>query len=55
MPHQYERKLVRIGESSLGVIIPKAWTKYYDLTDNDRIDLISDDKIIIRRKEDDEK
>lgn len=48
MPHKNFRKLIRIGNTSLGVIIPKSWLKYYDLKYGDSLEVISNGSIEIR-------
>jgi len=48
------RKLVRVGQSSLAIILPKPWLDYYDLSYGDRLEVVSNDEIQIRRIERDE-
>ena len=48
MPHKNIRKLVRIGEGSLAVIIPRAWLRFYGLEYGDSVEVISNGKIIIK-------
>ena len=48
MPHKNLRKLIRIGNTSLGVIIPKPWLKYYDLKYGDHVEIISNSSISIK-------
>ncbi|MDD3792992.1 MAG: hypothetical protein PHY74_07660 [Candidatus Bathyarchaeota archaeon] len=31
MPQTENRKIIRIGKTSLGVILPKAWLRYFAL------------------------
>ena len=50
MPHKEIRKLVRIGEVSIGVTIPIGWLRYYNLKAGDEVELISNGDIIIKRK-----
>jgi len=46
MPHKEQRKIIRVG-NSLAVTIPKAWLRYFNLTDKDEVTVISDGKVII--------
>ena len=48
MPHRNLRKLTRIGNSSLGVIIPKDWLRYYNLKYGDKVEVISNGSIEIK-------
>mgnify|MGYP005620312745 CR=1 FL=1 len=48
MPHQYTRKVTRIGEHSLGVILPAGWIRYHQIGCGDLVELVSDDDILIR-------
>ena len=46
--NKYYKKLVRIGENSLGVILPIAWTRYNNLRGGDFVTVISNDEVVIR-------
>lgn len=48
MGNKYNRKLIRIGKSGLGVILPKPWLKYYDLNYGDSVEMISSDRVEIK-------
>lgn len=48
MPHKETRKIIKIGETSFAVILPKAWLRYFDLDQNDHVEVISNSNIIIR-------
>jgi len=48
MPHKNNRKLIRIGYSSLGIIIPRSWLRYYGLKYGDKIEIISNGTIEIK-------
>lgn len=50
MPHKETRKLVRIGEVSVGVTLPIGWLRYFNLKAGDKVELISNGDIIIKRK-----
>ncbi len=53
MPHKQKRKLIKIGETSLAIIIPKAWLRYYKLDYGDDLDIISNGNIIIQKSKED--
>jgi antitoxin component of MazEF toxin-antitoxin module len=46
MPHIETRKLIRIG-NSLAVTIPKPWLRYFNLTDKDKVTVLSNGKVVI--------
>lgn len=48
MPSKEIRKIVRIGNVSLGVILPISWLRYYDLKHGDSVEIISNGCIEIR-------
>ena len=50
MPVQSERKLIPLG-STLAVTIPVGWARYYGLKAKDRVTLIANGEIVIRRLE----
>ena len=50
MPHEHTRKLIRIGDTSLAVIIPKAWLRYNDLCYGDRVEVVSNGNIVIKKQ-----
>jgi len=43
-----------VGQSSLAIILPKPWVDYYDLSYGERLEVVSNDEIQIRRIERDE-
>jgi len=47
MPHKELRKIVRIGNVSLGVILPKSWVDYYNLKYGDKVKVISNGSVKI--------
>lgn len=47
MPHKNTRQLIRIGNTSLGIIMPRAWLRYYELGYGDSVDVISNGSITI--------
>jgi hypothetical protein len=47
MPHIENRKIIRIGKTSLGVILPKAWLRYFSVQAGDIVELVSNGHITI--------
>ena len=50
MPHKQIRKIIRIGSTSLAVIIPKAWLRYYNLGYGDKVEVVSNGTIVIKKE-----
>ncbi len=50
MPILVERKLFKTGEGAIAVTLPKAWTNYYHLKPGDKVEIIGEDELIIRIK-----
>lgn len=48
MPHKNIRKIIRVGDTSLAVILPKAWLRYFELNQDNCVEVISNSEIIIR-------
>lgn len=48
IPSKFEHKLVRIGESSVGVILPKAWLRYNEMKNGDIVELIANENVIVK-------
>ena len=48
MPILTERTLMRMGEGSLVVTIPKGWAKYLRLKPGDKVQVEADGELIIR-------
>jgi len=51
MPIKVERIVFRVGEGSLAVTLPKAWVVYTHLKAGDTVEVIVDDGVLIRIKE----
>jgi antitoxin component of MazEF toxin-antitoxin module len=51
MPIKVERILFRVGEGSLAVTLPKAWVVYNRLKPGDIVEVIVNDGVLIRLKE----
>ncbi|MFC1864851.1 AbrB/MazE/SpoVT family DNA-binding domain-containing protein [Chloroflexota bacterium] len=52
MPIKVERILFRVGEGSLAVTLPKTWAIYHKLKPGDTVEVIANDGVHIRVKED---
>jgi antitoxin component of MazEF toxin-antitoxin module len=48
MPHEETRKIIKVGETSFAVIIPRAWLRYYKLDDKDTVEVISNGSVTIK-------
>jgi len=51
MPIKVERILFRVGEGSLAVTLPKAWVTYNRLKAGDTVEVIVNDGVLVRVKE----
>ena len=47
MASSFRRKLIRIGETSTGVILPKGWVRHNGLHPGDRVEVVSNDHVSI--------
>ena len=47
MPHEETRKIIKAGKTSFAVILPRAWLRYYGLTDKDKVKVTSNSTVII--------
>jgi antitoxin component of MazEF toxin-antitoxin module len=43
-----KRKIVRIGKTSLGVILPRAWLRYFSINAGDQVQLVINNQIRIK-------
>ncbi len=48
MPHKESRKILKVGNCSLAITLPKSWTNYYNLNKGDIVEVISNGKITIK-------
>jgi phosphate uptake regulator len=51
MPHEETRKIIKVGETSYAVILPKSWLRYYKLSDKDHVKVISNSTVVIEPPE----
>ncbi len=49
MPSIETRKLIRVGAASLGIIVPKPWLDYHKLKYGDKVVIITNGDIHIKR------
>ena len=47
MPHEEIRKIIKAGETSFAVILPRSWLRYYGLRNGDSVTVISDGVVTI--------
>jgi len=47
MPHEEVRKIIRVG-NSYAVTMPRAWLRYFKLSDKDEVTVISDGLVQIK-------
>jgi len=47
MPQIENRKILRIGKTSLGIILPKAWLRYYSLAAGNQVEVVSNGHVTI--------
>ena len=55
MPHEETRKIIKVGETSFGIILPKSWLRFYKLTDKDKLLVISNGTVTIKPPSKDKK
>ena len=48
MPHKENRKIIKVGETSYAVILPKSWFRYFNLKHGDLVEVISNSDVTIR-------
>ena len=48
MPNLVERSLMKFGDGGLVVSIPKPWATYYALKPGDKVEVITNGKMIVR-------
>jgi bifunctional DNA-binding transcriptional regulator/antitoxin component of YhaV-PrlF toxin-antitoxin module len=48
MPQKENRKIVRIGKTSMGIILPKAWLRYFALNAGDKVEVISNGCVTVK-------
>lgn len=48
MPQKENRKIVRIGKTSMGIILPKAWLRYFALNAGDQVEVVSNGSVTVK-------
>ena len=48
MPQKTERKIIRVGYSSFGIVLPIGWLRFYGLKNGDKVQVISNGNIEIK-------
>jgi len=48
MPHEETRKIIKAGETSYAVILPRSWLRYYGLSDKDQVTVLSNGVVTIK-------
>lgn len=49
MVYKVTRKIIRVGTTSYGVVLPMTWIRYHGLNDKDSVEIITADDITIRK------
>jgi antitoxin component of MazEF toxin-antitoxin module len=47
-PHIENRKIIRIGKTSLGIILPKAWLRYFAIEAGDEVEVTSNGQVTVK-------
>lgn len=47
MPYEDIRKIIKVGDTSFAVFLPKSWLRYYKLTDKKQVKVVSNYTITI--------
>lgn len=55
MGYKQNRRIVRFGAASRGIVLPKGWLEFYQLRHGDSITLLGNSVLIISTKEDEAK
>lgn len=50
MPHEETRKIIKVG-NSYAVTMPRAWLRYFKLTDKDEVRVTSNNTVVIEPPE----
>jgi len=54
MPHKTTRRLIRVGNTSLAIILPIGWLRYHNLSYGDCLEVISSSVILLKPKKKEE-
>jgi hypothetical protein len=47
-PQTENRKIIRIGKTSLGIILPKAWLRYFSIKAGDEVEVTSNGQVTVK-------
>jgi AbrB family looped-hinge helix DNA binding protein len=50
MPNLVERSVINMGQGSYVITLPKPWVRYLGIRPGEKVEVISDGELIIRRK-----
>jgi len=50
MPNLVERSVISLGQGSCVICLPKSWLRFYGIKPGDKLEVISNGELIIRRK-----
>ena len=48
MPNLTIRSLLRAGDGGLAVTLPKAWAAYYGLKPGDRVEVVTNGRLVVK-------
>jgi antitoxin component of MazEF toxin-antitoxin module len=48
VPQKETRKIIKIGNTSLGVILPKGWLQYAGLRHGDRVEVVTNGVVTVK-------
>jgi antitoxin component of MazEF toxin-antitoxin module len=48
MPHEETRKIIKIGNTSYAVILPRAWLRFFGLTEKNKVTVLSNGTVTIK-------
>jgi len=48
MPTITSRKVIKLGKNGLVITLPAGWVRYYNLKAGDRLEVIANEKLIVR-------
>lgn len=50
MPTLTERSVINMGQGSFVMTLPKAWVRYFGIKPGDKLEIITNDDLIVRPK-----
>jgi antitoxin component of MazEF toxin-antitoxin module len=55
MGYKQDRRIVRFGAASSGIVLPKGWLEFYQLQHGDRVTVLGDSVLIVSTRADEAK